>query len=57
MLEQTLDLDALIATVNNLLDAAGDDSSTQKTVLLEYHHDLLPYDLANVLSRMEISKQ
>ena len=57
MLEQTLDLDALIATVNNLLDAAGDDSSTQKTVLLEYLNELQPFDLANVLSRLEFSKQ
>jgi magnesium transporter len=57
VLEQTLDLDALIATVNNLLDAAGDDSSTQKTVLLEYLNELQPFDLANVLSRLEFSKQ
>jgi len=57
VLEQTLDLDALIATVNNLLDAAGDDSSTQKTVLLEYLNELQPFDLANVFSRLEFSKQ
>jgi magnesium transporter len=58
VLEQTLDLDALVATVDNLLDSAvGENSSSEKTTLSEYLNELQPFDLANVLNGLEDPKQ